>query len=403
MNIYKLGFYNVLRRRNKAVLISLLSAVTICIFVIIFTLYFSSNKAVDIVSDRMGADIIILPNNADKDAKELMYSGSPVMGFMDKSVLDEIPKENISQYSAQFFLRTLTQYGCCTFPVSYRVLGIDYDSDFLVKPWLEKNHITSLGEKEVILGVNVMPDEEGSIEIMDQVFELAGTLMPTQTALDDTIIMNINDSIWLADVFFDADAGDYFLKQKPEELISAVMIKVKDGADVEKVVMDIKKSKIDAQVISLSQQKMEVKETIKNVSEILMIFAGSTFLITLIALFGIFNVMASQREKEMGYLRAMGYKKSELTFMYTIEVLTIIVLGGVVGSLMGISLSGYMYEMVNKIVLMPQGAFTLEDRILPGLLGIMLSIVIGVLVSIIPVVKINKNEPKDVFTSGGVR
>jgi putative ABC transport system permease protein len=33
----------------------------------------------------------------------------------------------------------------------------------------------------------------------------------------------------------------------------------------------------------------------------------------------------------------------------------------------------------------------------------MLSIVIGVLVSIIPVVKINKNEPKDVFTSGGVR
>lgn len=403
MNIYKLGFYNVLRRRNKAVLISLLSAVTICIFVIIFTLYFSSNKAVDIVSDRMGADIIILPNNADKDAKELMYSGSPVMGFMDKSVLDEIPKENISQYSAQFFLRTLTQYGCCTFPVSYRVLGIDYDSDFLVKPWLEKNHITSLGEKEVILGVNVMPDEEGSIEIMDQVFELAGTLMPTETALDDTIIMNINDSIWLADVFFDADAGDYFLKQKPEELISAVMIKVKDGADVEKVVMDIKKSKIDAQVISLSQQKMEVKETIKNVSEILMIFAGSTFLITLIALFGIFNVMASQREKEMGYLRAMGYKKSELTLMYTIEVLTIIVLGGVVGSLMGISLSGYMYEMVNKIVLMPQGAFTLEDRILPGLLGIMLSIVIGVLVSIIPVVKINKNEPKDVFTSGGVR
>ena len=403
MNIYKLGFYNVLRRRNKAVLISLLSAVTICIFVIIFTLYFSSNKAVDIVSDRMGADIIILPNNADKDAKELMYSGSPVMGFMDKSVLDEIPKENISQYSAQFFLRTLTQYGCCTFPVSYRVLGIDYDSDFLVKPWLEKNHITSLGEKEVILGVNVMPDEEGSIEIMDQVFELAGTLMPTETALDDTIIMNINDSIWLADVFFDADAGDYFLKQKPEELISAVMIKVKDGADVEKVVMDIKKSKIDAQVISLGQQKMEVKETIKNVSEILMIFAGSTFLITLIALFGIFNVMASQREKEMGYLRAMGYKKSELTLMYTIEVLTIIVLGGVVGSLMGISLSGYMYEMVNKIVLMPQGAFTLEDRILPGLLGIMLSIVIGVLVSIIPVVKINKNEPKDVFTSGGVR
>lgn len=174
MNIYKLGFYNVLRRRNKAVLISLLSAVTICIFVIIFTLYFSSNKAVDIVSDRMGADIIILPNNADKDAKELMYSGSPVMGFMDKSVLDEIPKENISQYSAQFFLRTLTQYGCCTFPVSYRVLGIDYDSDFLVKPWLEKNHITSLGEKEVILGVNVMPDEEGSIEIMDQVLNWLG-------------------------------------------------------------------------------------------------------------------------------------------------------------------------------------------------------------------------------------
>lgn len=86
--------------------------------------------------------------------------------------------------------------------------------------------------------------------------------MPTETALDDTIIMNINDSIWLADVF-DADAGDYFLKQKPEELISAVMDKGQGWSRCRKSSNGYKKSKIDAQVISLGQQKMEVKETIK--------------------------------------------------------------------------------------------------------------------------------------------
>lgn len=403
MDINKLGFYNVLRRRNKAILISLLSAITICVFVIIFSLYFFSNKAVEISSDRMGADIVILPNNAKGDTKELMYTGSPVMGFMDKKVLNEIPKDNIKEYTAQFFLRTLTEYGCCTFGESYRVLGIDYNSDFLVKPWLDKNNIKELKDKEVILGYNVMPDAKKTIEIMAQEFSLAGTLMPTETMLDNTIIMNMNETIRLSNMFFDEDAGDYFLKQKPEELISAVMLKVKDGKNVDDVVMEIKKSKIDAQVISLNADKKELKESIGKVSKILAIFGGATLLITIISLFGIFNVMSQQREKEIGYLRAMGFTKSELTKMYMIEVMIIIVFGGMIGSIVGILLNGTMHNMVNEIVLMPQGSVTILDRIIPALVGIGISIIIGVIVSIIPIVKINKNEPKDAFTSGGVR
>lgn len=403
MNINKLGFYNVLRRRNKAILTSLLSAITICVFVIIFSLYFSSNKAVEISSDRMGADIVILPNDAKVDAKELMYTGSPVMGFMNKKVLDEIPKDNIEQYTTQFFLRTLTEYGCCTFGESYRVLGIDYDSDFLVKPWLDKNNIKELKDNEVILGNNVMPDAEKTIEIMAQEFKLAGTLMPTGTTLDNTIIMNMNETIRLSNTFFDEDAGDYFLKQKPEELISAVMIKVKDGKNVDDVVTEIKKSKIDAQVISLDADKKELKEGIGKVSKILSIFGGATLLITIISLFGIFNAMSQQREKEIGYLRAMGVTKSELTKMYMIEVMLIIVFGGTIGSVSGVLLTGTIHNMINEIVLMPQGSFTILDRIIPGFVGIGISIIIGIVVSIIPIVKINKNEPKDAFSSGGVR
>ena len=55
----------------------------------------------------------------------------------------------IDRMSPQTFLATLNA-SCCSYPV--QLVGIDYGTDFLIKPWLERTLHRDLKNGEVILG-----------------------------------------------------------------------------------------------------------------------------------------------------------------------------------------------------------------------------------------------------------
>ena len=62
----------------------------------------------------------------------------------------------IDRMSPQTFLATLNA-SCCSYPV--QLVGIDYGTDFLIKPWLERTLHRDLKDGEVILGHHVAGDE----------------------------------------------------------------------------------------------------------------------------------------------------------------------------------------------------------------------------------------------------
>lgn len=383
MNNIQLAFYNVIRRRNKAILISLLSAIAIAIFVIHTSLFYLSNQSVDIANDRMGADIVILPKQVDKDVSDLMFSGSPVIGFMDRNILEQIPMDNIESITPQFFLKTLADSGCCSANESYRVLGIDPSTDFIIKPWLEENNNLKLKTNQVVLGAYVMLEAEEIIKIMGHEFKIAGRLYPTQTGFDNTIFMNMQDSYPLVELFAEKESMNFLSGKDPESLISSVMIKVKPEASIHKTLRMIEDTGIDAQIVSIDKKSEEIKEKIRKLSRILLFFSSTTFLVSFIALFGIFFLMAGQRREEMKYLHSMGLTRKDIMFLFMIEVLIIIMVGGILGSVMGFFSSGFLFDAFNEILLLPRGAFAIKARLFPVLGGLIISLGIGIIISLV--------------------
>ena len=92
----------------------------------------SLNGGMQSLANRLGADIIVVPQGYDSKIESALLRGEPNSFYFKLEVVDRLKKiEGIERASPQLFVATLSA-GCCSFPL--QVIGIDFDSDFTIKP-----------------------------------------------------------------------------------------------------------------------------------------------------------------------------------------------------------------------------------------------------------------------------
>ena len=104
--------------------------------VLCFILFFGSfmiyslKRGISSLSDRMGADIIVVPEGYDSKVTGAILRGEPNSFFFDRAVEDRVKAvEGVEKTAPQLFLATLSA-SCCSFPI--QIIGIDFNSDFTV-------------------------------------------------------------------------------------------------------------------------------------------------------------------------------------------------------------------------------------------------------------------------------
>ncbi len=127
------------------------------------------------------------------------------------------------------------------------------------------------------------------------------------------------------------------------------------------------------------QNSIESIELIKSIVESLTWF---TVVVASISLFvsaiGVMNMIftsVSERKKEIGIKRAIGAKKSDITNEFLIEGCIITLIGGGIGYIIGI-LNSIIIGMIVKMQVIPS--------VFIGCIALIISIVVGILSSIIP-------------------
>jgi putative ABC transport system permease protein len=116
------------------------------------TLFLKSiNNALMIGTYRLGADILVVPESAESKAKSALLSGEPTQFLMDRPILDRVKAiEGVKNATPQLFVKP-TSFTCC-FNVDVFLVAFDPETDFTVRPWLEKNLNRKLGINEIITG-----------------------------------------------------------------------------------------------------------------------------------------------------------------------------------------------------------------------------------------------------------
>lgn len=399
MNIIKLAYLNVIRRKSTSLFTAFITLLTILIFVLVFSIFSIVQSGLKLSSERLGADIIVLPNESDFSSSTALFTGSPKAIYMDKTIESKVQSiKGVEKTTPQFFTNTIDSK-CCGVNEKLRIVGIDKTSDFILKPWFEKNSIHPLKDNEIIIGNNIDVPLGNKTSLLSHIFSVVGTLYSTGSGMDDTIFMNIDKARLLANKNF---SSNLWKESTPENLISSVFIKTKEGIDIEDIVKEINNKNLGVKATSTSSSITSVKNQMTSISVVILFLCISLLLISSLALIGRFNALAKDRKKEIGFLRALGIQRIGILKLVITEASIISGVSGIIGSIIGAILVNPFLYILKDALIFPKGNWSLSTAIINIVIGTLASLLLGFLASIYPAWKSSKQSPKDAITEGDI-
>lgn len=196
------------------------------------------------------------------------------------------------------------------------------------------------------------------------------------------------------------DAREMF--NEPDE-ISLMMVKVKDAKDIDNTIDNIKKDLRRHRGLREGQEDFTVQSTKSFIESFLVIFNVVTVLLVglasislLVGAIGIANTMYTavlERRREIGVMKAIGAKNSDILTIFMIESSMIGLIGGTIGMLIGVGLSLIAQQLIGTFL--GPGFFQvfLPWWLLVG--AAMFALIIGTLSGLLPAKQASQMHPVD--------
>lgn len=410
MRISTIAFANLRRRKGKALFLTIGIAVGIGTAVALLTLSDSVKEEIGSQLDRFGANIVVVPQS---NNLALDYGGVSVssVSFDVKQLHDEDAK-NVRDIPYRDRLSVVSPKLLGAVNVEGRevlLAGVDFESELLLKRWWRIEGKAPADENELLVGyevaralslietnaaANAAPldhsqmsshqkgEEPPPFKIVRDRVQIAGTEhrvagVLAQTGGDEDRMI------------FGSLARVQSLLKKPAELSLIEVSALCKDCPVEDIVAQINDRLPHAKVSAIQQSVRARTETVERLTR----FAAAVAAIVLgIAALMIFTTMTGsvvERTKEIGVLRAIGFRKTHIIKGLMIEVAVISVLGGLLGWAAGMLASyvalPYFAETEIALDLKPEFA---AFAILAGLL-------IGVLSSLYPILRASRLDPSE--------
>ena len=363
-------------------------------------------EGADFAKQRMGADLVAVPNSATLDPGLVLFGGASENTYMPETTFDAVRKiSGVAQATPQFFTNKLSA-DCHDIGDSIRMVGYDPATDWVIKPWLSSNFQKErLADDEIVLGAKVLTWEQNQIEILGKWYKIVAVARETGTTLDYSIFVNMDEARKVAKsgslLSYDGTLlDDIWTKQgPPETLISAILVKVKPGVDVQQVADQILTIG-GVQPIIASQVGKQLSDQMTVVVGLL---AGLGALIGILALFQLFSRFYSlvwERKAEWGLYLAIGAPRWRIAAIIAGEAVMLSLSGAVAG----IGLGGIFYKVGLNMLgsyqsfpyVSPSWQFVM---VLAGLLVLLFS-VLGALAAWLPAYRGSRVDPSSIMTQG---
>ncbi len=398
--MWYLAWRNTLRRRSQSMLTVIITALTIFTFVVVFSVYLVMQEGLSLSNERLGADVIVLPDQAQADAYETLFTATPANVYMPQSTFARVSKiEGIEQASPQFFTQTLTG-GCCSYGEEIRLVGYDEKTDFVLKPYFKEQKFARLEDNQVIIGGKVEAILGNVVAILGKPFSVVGTLYPTGSGMDGTIYLNIEVARKLAQ---DVPELQYLWNDAPPaELVSSILIKTQKDVSPHEVADRINQFCDGVQAITTSETINNVRLQMATIGKVIFALFLCSLMIAVLSLVGRFNALAKERKKEIGLLRAMGIQKSQVFQLILSEAWMMSFTGGVIGSVLGCICIAPIMEILASTFVLPAGIWTGSTALISGGLGILLAVLLGSVAAIYPAWKSAGLDPQEAITQGAL-
>ena len=397
LSIVSIAVKNLSGKVTRTVL--LLLAVTVVVGTVFSATLFiiSMQNALKIGTDRLGADIMVVPEQYAAEARSALLAGEPTSFYMNKSVLEQVRQiEGVKAVTPQLFIKPAA-LSCC-YSISVLLMGFDPATDFTVTPWLEKNIKKSLTGNEMIMGGHVPVSVGDTVPFFGTTFKVVGKMEDTGMKFFDQAGFMTMDTAYEMAANSKTKAMQIITISRDE--ISSVLVRVVSDYTPVQVAKKIEHNIDGVRAIVSDVVLNTVKKQLRGLMNGILMISAIVWVLALLLMGFAFYMIVNERQREAGLLRAMGAKKEHIFRLIVTEAVIISTAGGICGLISGsailVTFKGLILHSVKLPYLLP------SPGILAGLTvgAVLLSMLTGLLSSLAPAIVASRMEPYEAIRKG---
>jgi putative ABC transport system permease protein len=406
MRISTIAFANLKRRKGKAMFLAAGIGIGIGTVVALLSLSGSLREEIGSQLDRFGANIVITPHS---DNLSLDYGGIQVAGVSfdqqrltidDAAAVYRIPYRKRLSVVAPKLLGTIEVEGRRSL-----LAGVDFQKEMRLKRWWQINGRVPEKSDEVLLGYDVAkavsavhsspgrgdgggqtPGHHSAIEerihiakerlaIAGREHRIAGVLGQTGGPEDRMIFASLEHV--------------QTLLAKPGELSVIEVSALCKDCPVEDIVVQIRKALPHVNVAAVQQSVRARTEAVDRLTRFSAVVSVVVLVIGALLVFTTMMSSVVERTKEIGVLRAIGFRRTHIIKSLMIEVVVISAAGGMGGWIAGLSASRLALPYFTE-----NGA-QIEWRASLAVLAIAAAMLIGIVSSAYPAIRASRLDPSE--------
>ncbi len=369
-----------------------LSAMVVAAFALFATLLLrGAATSLELASERLGADIVVVPDGAQTAMEGALLMGTPASFWMPaENIATLAAVEGVEKVSPQIYLATLKGASCCSASEMFMV-AYDPASDFTVRPWLTTHLPNGLAPNEVIGGDYISATEgKDGILVYGSLVKLVGNLAPTGTGLDQTLFFTIDTARLLAFTSFTAAEKPLVI---PEKQVSAVLLKTTPGADNERIAVEILRKVPGVFPIKSADLFQSSRTQLKGLLNTVVILMTLIWPLAIVLIGLVYLMAANERRRELGMLRALGATKRFIAQSLLVEAGLLALIGAVVGLFLAV-LAIYLFRRLIMtslgipFLLPAPGSLALQIGV-----GLLLATFSVLLAALLPAIKVSRQDP----------
>ncbi len=391
MNLYHLALKNIAGSAFRSWVVALCAMAVASLALATVMVMRGAEKSLRLAIDRLGADIIVVPEGTTTRVESALLMGDPTQVWMPQENLEKIASiPGVQIASPQLYLETLTGASCCSVEDMFLIV-YDPQTDFTIQPWLEQTIGEGLKLGEVVGGTYVfVPEGEQNIQLYGYFVTLKANLEPTGTGLDQSMFLTMETAQDIARI-------SHTMAEEPlviqDNSISAVMVKIEEGQNSYALSLDIMHNVPGVTPIESPNLFQTYRRQMNGLLAGVMVTMTITLVMS-VALVGlVFSMAANERRRELGVLRAMGATRSFVLQSLLSEAGLLALAGGATG----IGLTVLSVMLFRNFIIASLGIpFILPpplQLLVEALGGLALTLLTVTLAAMLPAYRISHLEP----------
>jgi putative ABC transport system permease protein len=348
---------------------------------------------------RMGADLVVVPEDAMVNITSALLTVQPTDATIDARLLDEISHINgVAQVAPQTIFHVPVMAGMPGHQVN--LIAFDPIRDFTVMPWLADHLPRPMRQGEIIAGGRRSESVGDEIEPSMVPANVYGKLGISGVGPFDESLFATYDTV-AGFARSQTDSKSALAAFSPSR-ISAVLVRLSFGATPDQMRFAIARLP-GVKAISGASIITSTRQTTTALVGGMVAFMASMVFGSMILVSLLFSAIIAERKREIGLLRAIGSRRGNIISMLVAEAVFATAIGAVWGILLGCGLLlVFQHSLVYYLeTLQVQFAWPTPEQIaLTGLSCVTLAALVGVIGSIVPAWRASGEEPHALISGG---